>query len=250
MEIQIHKFEEIDSTNLEVIRRIKNNAPEGTLVQAESQISGRGRRGRAWNSPAGSNLYMSLLLRPQISLETSAMITLIMALSCVEGIHKVTGLTCGIKWPNDIVYHRKKLVGILTEASLMENGAYALVCGVGINVSEQQFPVELEDKATSLLLEFGKPVDVDRLRDEILDSFQKHYEIFLRKQNLGFLKEEYEKYLLNKDQEVRVLDPKGEFQGVALGIDNKGQLLVKTKEDTVVPVYAGEVSVRGLYEYV
>lgn len=84
MEIQIHKFGEIDSTNLEVIRRIKNGAPEGTLVQAESQISGRGRRGRAWNSPAGSNLYMSLLLRPQISLETSAMMTLIMALSCVE----------------------------------------------------------------------------------------------------------------------------------------------------------------------
>lgn len=73
---------------------------------------------------------------------------------------------------------------------------------------------------------------------------------FLRKQNLGFLKEEYENYLLNKGQEVRVLDPKGEFQGVALGIDNQGQLLVKTKEDTMIPVYAGEVSVRGLYEYV
>lgn len=250
MEIQIHKFGEIDSTNLEVIRRIKNNAPEGTLVQAESQISGRGRRGRAWNSPAGSNLYMSLLLRPQIPLETSSMMTLIMALSCVEGIRKVTGLTCGIKWPNDLVYHKKKLVGILTEVSLLEDGAYALVCGVGINVSEQYFPAELEDKATSLWMEVKEKTDIDLLRDEILKCFVEHYELFLQHQNLGFLKEDYEKYLLNKNQQVRVLDPKGEFQGVALGIDNQGQLLVKTKEDTVIPVYAGEVSVRGLYEYV
>lgn len=250
MEIQIHRFEEIDSTNLEVIRRIKMDAPEGTLVQALGQTSGRGRRGRAWDSPAGSDLYMSLLLRPRVSIEISSMITLIMALACVEGIWNLTGLRCGIKWPNDVVYCGKKLVGILTEAVVQTDGTYALACGVGINVGRQHFSKELADKATSLEMHFPQKLDKEALREAILSCFMKYYECFLTEQNLSFIKEAYEACLLNKNREVRVLDPKEEFEGVALGIDNEGRLLVKTKEDTVAAVYAGEVSVRGLYEYV
>lgn len=249
MKIQIHRYKEIDSTNLEVIRRIKQDAPEGTLVQAVSQTNGRGRRGRTWESPAGSDLYMSLLLRPKVSLETSAMVTLIMALACVEGIQKMTGLSCGIKWPNDVVYDGKKLVGILTEASMLADGTYALSCGVGINVSRKCFSDELLDKATSLEQHLQRKLDTDQLRDVILAFFLPYYERFLEIQNLSFMKDSYEHYLLNKDREVRVLDPKGEYDGIALGIDNAGQLLVKTKED-ITAVYAGEVSVRGLYEYV
>lgn len=114
MKFTIDKREEIDSTNLEVIRRAKTGAPEGTLVQAERQISGRGRRGRAWESPAGSNLYMTLLLRPDVTMEQASVLTLIMALACQEGIKEATGLDCQIKWPNDLVLHKKKVVGILT----------------------------------------------------------------------------------------------------------------------------------------
>ena len=94
MKFTIDKREEIDSTNLEVIRRAKTGAPEGTLVQAERQISGRGRRGRAWESPAGSNLYMTLLLRPDVTMEQASVLTLIMALACQEGIKEATGLDC------------------------------------------------------------------------------------------------------------------------------------------------------------
>lgn len=120
MKFTIDKREEIDSTNLEVIRRAKTGAPEGTLVQAERQISGRGRRGRAWESPAGSNLYMTLLLRPDVTMEQASVLTLIMALACQEGIKEATGLDCQIKWPNDLVLHKKKVVGILTEAAMLE----------------------------------------------------------------------------------------------------------------------------------
>ena len=276
MKFTIDKREEIDSTNLEVIRRAKTGAPEGTLVQAERQISGRGRRGRAWESPAGSNLYMTLLLRPDVTMEQASVLTLIMALACQEGIKEATGLDCQIKWPNDLVYHKKKVVGILTEATMLEKDLafpegktqkehpYALACGVGINVNQKAFPEEIADKATSLFIESGmhwqwdeekhteeRPEDVrDAVRDDILKAFAIRYEQFLKTQDLSLMREDYISHLINLDQPVRVLDPKGEFEGVALGIDNHGQLLVKTKENGIVPVYAGEVSVRGLYEYV
>ena len=276
MTFTIDKREEIDSTNLEVIRRAKTGAPEGTLVQAERQISGRGRRGRAWESPAGSNLYMTLLLRPDVTMEQASVLTLIMALACQEGIKEATGLDCQIKWPNDLVLHKKKVVGILTEAAMLEQDEafpegetqkehpYALACGVGINVNQKKFPEEIADKATSLFIESGRhwkrdeekhteerPEDVrDAVRDDILRAFAVRYEQFLQTADLSLMKADYISHLINLDQPVRVLDPKGEFGGVALGIDNHGQLLVKTKENGIVPVYAGEVSVRGLYEYV
>ena len=267
MNYTIDKRKEIDSTNLEVIRQAKTGAREGLLVQADRQLSGRGRRGRAWESPAGSNLYMTLLLKPDTTMEQASALTLIMALACQEGIEKATGLCCEIKWPNDLVLNRKKVVGILTEAVMLPKEAndhsYALACGIGINVNQKEFPQEIADKATSLLVENGKPWDStdigedgndtdirDTIRDDILDAFAVRYEQFLQTADMSLMREDYISHLINKDQPVRVLDPKGEFEGIALGIDNHGQLLVQTKENGTVTVYAGEVSVRGLYEYV
>lgn len=289
MNYHVKKWDELDSTNLEAIRAAKKGEPEGTLIQTERQLNGRGRRGRTWESPAGSNLYMTLLLRPELKLEQSSAVTLVMALACQEGIFRATGLSCQIKWPNDLILNRKKVVGILTEAVLPEEACapadqevqgrkpYALACGVGINVNQQVFPEELSDKATSLwrervlagvdagrgdgaagcvvmqerdLTDESGDLLRDRIRDEVLDAFAKRYEQFLKTGDLSLVKEAYEKHLINKDQPVRVLDPKGAFEGIATGIDNMGQLLVQTKENGVVPVYAGEVSVRGLYEYV
>ena len=266
MEFYIDKRDEIDSTNLEVIRLAKCGAPEGTLIQAERQLSGRGRRGRAWESPAGSNLYMTLLLRPQVAIEKASMLTLVMALACQEGIQKATGLSCEIKWPNDLVLNKKKVVGILTEVSMQESNeispedvnqrkwSYALACGVGINVNQKEFPPEIADKATSLFIENGmawqQETVRDRVRDEILKAFAIRYEQFLQSEDLSLMKEDYLAHLINRNQPVRVLDPKGEFEGIALGIDNQGQLLVQKEKNEIIPVYAGEVSVRGLYEYV
>lgn len=289
MNYYVKKWQELDSTNLEAIRAAKKGEPEGTLIQTERQLNGRGRRGRTWESPAGSNLYMTLLLRPELTIEQSAGVTLVMALACQEGILRATGLGCEIKWPNDLVLHKRKVVGILTEAVLLEKSCamadqevqrmkpYALACGVGINVNQRVFPEELADKATSLFLERAfvdtqtagedktafcaamQDSDLtvedgdfmcDRIRDEVLAAFSRRYEQFLSTGDLSLMKEDYEKHLINKNRPVRVLDPKGTFEGIATGIDNMGQLLVKTKENGLVSVYAGEVSVRGLYEYV
>lgn len=289
MNYHVKKWQELDSTNLEAIRAAKKGEPEGTLIQTERQLNGRGRRGRTWESPAGSNLYMTLLLRPELKLEQSSAVTLVMALACQEGILRATGLSCEIKWPNDLILNRKKVVGILTEAVLLDEACaiadqevqgrkpYALACGVGINVNRQVFPEELSDKATSLwrermlagvdagrgdraadcavmqegdLTEENGSLLRDRIRDEVLAAFARRYEQFLKTGDLSLVKEAYEQHLINKNRPVRVLDPKGAFEGIATGIDKMGQLLVQTKENGIVPVYAGEVSVRGLYEYV
>ena len=262
MKFTIDKLEEIDSTNLEVIRRAKTGAPEGTLVQAERQISGRGRRGRAWESPAGSNLYMTLLLRPDVTMEQASVLTLIMALACQEGIKEATGLDCQIKWPNDLVLHKKKVVGILTEAAMLEQDEafpegetqkehpYALACGVGINVNQKEFPEEVKKTADSLALELGTDVDREVLLASVLRHFLDCYDSFLETMDLRGQKELYESFLVNKGRVVEVLDPKGEWQGTAIGIEKTGELLVQRKDGSVEAVYAGEVSVRGIYGYV
>ena len=262
MKFTIDKREEIDSTNLEVIRRAKTGAPEGTLVQAERQISGRGRRGRAWESPAGSNLYMTLLLRPDVTMEQASVLTLIMALACQEGIKEATGLDCQIKWPNDLVLHKKKVVGILTEATVLEQDEafpegetqkehpYALACGVGINVNQMEFPDDIKATATSLRIESGKIQKRSEIIAAIMEAFEGYYDTFMKTRDMSGLIEEYNANLVNLGNEVCVLDPAGEYRGISEGINREGALLVRLSDGTLKEIISGEVSVRGVYGYV
>ncbi len=244
-------FDIIDSTNEEAKRQAGENASEGLFVVADKQESGKGRRGRSWESPAGENIYMSVLLRPSFGPEQASMVTLVAALSVAKAIRKVTGLPAMIKWPNDIVIDGKKAVGILTELSLKkEGGIESLVCGIGINVNQRAFPEELSKTATSLFLETGDVVDRNALILRVMEIFWEDYRLFAGGQDLSGIMEEYQSLLVNRDRQVRVLDPKGEYTGIAKGINNKGELLVAKEDGSVEAVYAGEVSVRGIYGYV
>lgn len=253
-------FDEIDSTNEEAKRQALAGADHGLVIVAESQSHGRGRKGRYWESPPGKNIFMSLLLRPSFKAENASMITLVMALGVVTAIREATGLEAYIKWPNDIVINGKKAVGILTELMMESQYKWYLICGVGINVNQGEFPKELLSTATSLQLEMTKgnddemrdaaAIDRDYLRDRVLQNFSKYYELFCRKESMEELMEEYNALLVNKDSVVRVLDPKGEYEGTALKINDRGELLVKTTDGGIINVYAGEVSVRGIYGYV
>ena len=114
----IRYFEKTDSTNNQAKLAAESNAPDGTLFVAECQTGGRGRRGRSWESPAGTGIWMSLLLRPDMSPESASMLTLVLAIAMVEAIREeVKDIDCYIKWPNDIVVNGKKITGILTEMS-------------------------------------------------------------------------------------------------------------------------------------
>ena len=240
----------VDSTNAEVRRQAEEGADSGLLVVSDGQTLGKGRRGRVWESPKGTNLYFSMLLKPDFAPDKASMITLVAAYSVAIVIRKTTGLDAKIKWPNDIVVGKKKVCGILTEMSMERDYIHHVVVGIGINVNEENYPRELEQMATSLKKEMGSLVLRANLLSDILFQFEKDYLTFLAAENLKPFLEEYNRMLVNKGALVKVLDPKGEFSGIAGGISEDGRLNVFKENGQIEAVYAGEVSVRGMYGYV
>lgn len=238
----------VDSTNLWAKQEGEAGAAHGSVYMADMQTAGRGRRGRAWASPAGENLYFSLLLRPEFSSDKASILTLVMAMAVAEGVRSY-GADARIKWPNDIVLNGKKLCGILTEMHLAAEGEYSVIVGVGVNVKQEVFAPEIAETATSLWKELNMEIDREELLERILKSFEKFYQEFTLRGDFCLLLAGYNDILINKGKCVKVLDPKGEFTGIARGINELGELLVETESGETVTVYAGEVSVRGLYGY-
>lgn len=242
-------FDKLHSTNDYAKELMKTQSAHGTLIMADTQTAGKGRRGRQWESPAGSSISMSLCLEPEIRPEHAAGLTLVMALAAAEGIRECTGCEPMIKWPNDIVLNGKKICGILTEMCL-QGESYSVVIGLGINVNIPEFPAELKETATSLMLETGKEFPREALIAAILKHFEYFYEKFAQTEDLSQLRVQYEEMLANKDKIVRVLDAKAPYTGVAKGINDAGNLIVVCEDGVEKEVYSGEVSVRGIYGYV
>lgn len=247
---QVVCMEKVDSTNNEVKRLSDEGAPHGTLVIAESQTAGKGRRGRVWASPERKAIYMSLLLKPEFAPDKASMLTLVMAISTAKAIEDVTKMQAMIKWPNDIVVNKKKIVGILTEMNMEADYIKNVIIGIGINVNQQEFPEEISQTASSLFIEGGESYSRTELIWKTMEYFEKYYALFLQKTDLSLLQEEYEQHLINLGKQVRVLDPKGEFNGIAKGIRPTGELVVEREDGNYEKIYAGEVSVRGVYGYV
>lgn len=243
-------FSEIDSTNDEVRRRAEKGAAEGLLIVADSQMSGKGRRGRKWQNPKGTNIAMSFLLKPGFSPDTAPMLTLIMAMAAADGISKVTGLDVGIKWPNDIVINGKKAVGILTEMIAEPDYIHYVIIGTGINVNTRSFPEEISSTATSLYLETGRTWPRALITGLTAGAFENYYDVFKKTGTLAGLVDDYNRMCVNAGKRVTVLDPKGKYEAEAAGINEKGELIVHKDDGETVNVYAGEVSVRGIYGYV
>lgn len=249
---RVVSYEITDSTNTRAKQLAEEGAVHGTLVVANMQTAGKGRRGRSWQQEEGSVIAMSLLLRPVFSPDKASMLTLLAAHSVAGAIEAVTGLPAAIKWPNDIVINRKKTVGILTEMSLgVEQAAIDyIVIGIGINVNNTAFSEEIRDMATSLYLEKGERVSRSVLIAESMRRLEVDYEAFLKTEDLSAILPDYNAHLISMNKEVRVLDPKGEYTGISRGMDAQGELLVERADGEIIKVYAGEVSVRGLYGYV
>ena len=250
-------YDATDSTNLRIRELGDAGAPHGTLAVADRQTAGRGRRGRSWESPPGSSIYMSVLLRPDIPPDRAPMLTLVMALSVAEGIRQCieTGGDSGnsleiqIKWPNDIIISGKKLAGILTEMSSQVDYINHVTVGVGINVNRTEFPEEIRETASSLCLECGHTVKRAPLIAAVMERLEDNYDIFLRTLDLSGLLERYSALLVNRDREVMVLGTKEQYRAYALGINSTGELIVRREDGSTEEIFAGEVSVRGVYGY-
>lgn len=243
-------FDTIDSTNTKAQELAEKGYPSGTLVVADKQESGKGRRGRSWVSPSGTGIFMTLMIKPDINPNNASMLTLVAALAVAKAITSVTGEKALIKWPNDIVINGKKVCGILTEMNAQFDYINHIVVGVGINVHNESFPEEISQMASSLMIEAGgKRFHRAQIIAETMLYFEQYYDTFLKTQDLSALVREYDELLVNRNKSVRVLDPKEPFDGKAMGITPKGELIVDTWESRKL-VSSGEVSVRGIYGYV
>ena len=247
--IIFHK--ETSSTNIDAKELAEKGEAAGTVVVADMQTAGRARRGRGWVSPAGKDIYMTVVLRPQCRPKKASVLTLVMALAVLKAVSEQIPQKCSIKWPNDIVVNGKKICGILTEMSAELDGIHYVVIGTGINVNQEFLAEEIQETATALRIECGHQINRATLVARTLYYLEKYYAIFEENWDFSGLVNEYNQFLVNRDREVCVLDPKGAYEGTARGINENGELLVERKSDgELVQVYAGEVSVRGIYGYV
>jgi BirA family biotin operon repressor/biotin-[acetyl-CoA-carboxylase] ligase len=170
----IRFFDEIPSTNSELVAEARLGGPEGVVAVADWQSAGRGRLGRSWSARPGTALLVSVLLRPRMPVEELGLVTMTVALAAADGVERVAGFRPGLKWPNDLVVGDRKLAGVLAESA---PGGFdvAVVVGVGLNVSAGAFPPELAGAATTCEEEAGRPVDRAEVLVAFLDALETRY---------------------------------------------------------------------------
>ena len=242
--------EEVTSTNTIVKELAKEQKPSGTLVVTDFQSQGKGRRGRAWVAPKGKDIFMSLLLRPDISPTKAAMLTLVMGLSVSQAVNECLGVDSQIKWPNDVVVGGKKICGILTEMSAKTGDVDYVVIGTGINCNTKEFDEAGLVDATSLAVVIGEEIGRETLLAKVLAIFEENYNEFLKSKDMTNLLDKYNALLANNNREVKIIEDGKDWSGMAKGINEKGELLVEDKSGEIKTVFTGEVSVRGIYGYV
>lgn len=236
-------LESTQSTNEEAKKIAREGAEEGTIVVAEEQITGHGRLARGFYSPFAKGIWFSLILRPKFFPMEASKCTLLAAVGVCRGIRRMGLADAGIKWPNDILVHGKKLVGILTLMSASMEKIDYIIIGIGINtgIKKNEFPEDFREGATSFLNE-GINVSRKDLLAAILGELEKEYSIA---QNEGFDKvlDDWRALSVTLGQEVRVIFGDDSYTGKAVDIDRDGCLLVNTGSE-VKRVIAGDVSIR------
>jgi len=241
---EIYYFDDIDSTNNEAKKQANLGCHEGAIVLSEAQNNGRGRIARSWFSPFGKGIWLSLILKPPFLPSDAPKCTLLAAVAVTKAIRSITKVQCGIKWPNDILYKGKKIVGILTEMNAEMDAINYIVIGMGINVNidQDEFPEELRAIATSLSQASGQPIARLTLLQAILAELETEYNKVIQ---YGFsqMLDEWRQLSVTLGQTVDALGGSRQFSGVAIDIDQDGTLLVQT-EEKIERIIAGDISIR------
>ncbi len=242
-------YDRVESTNDLAKAMALEGAENGTVIIAEEQTSGRGRMGRKWLSPPSSNLLFSLLLRPDLYTEKVFTLTMLLALSTVEAVETQTGVNAMIKWPNDIYVQDRKLAGILTEFSVTGNRLNHVILGIGINVNWD--PEEATDShmlypATSLMREAGHTVSREFLLINILSAYETHY-MDVSRNGPARVQELWNKRSMLTGRNVSVEISNNEvINGTAIGIDEKGALLVSDINGQTHTILNGDVHIKNV----
>lgn len=245
----VYWYNTIPSTNAEAKIMAAAGAPHGTVLLADSQSEGRGRLGRSFHSPAGSGLYLSVILRPNCTPAELMHLTCSVGVATCDAIEEIAGLRPGIKWINDLVLEGKKLGGILTELTMDGSNVGYAVVGIGINCNRpaEDFPPELQNIACSLSSVTGTVID----RAKLAAALIRHFEMMsLQLLHRDGIMDRYRRDCVTIGKEVKVLRGDTATPGQALNVENDGSLLVRFCDGSVHAVNAGEVSVRGVFGYV
>lgn len=243
------RLDSVDSTNTYAKTLARQGAPHGTVVLADCQTGGRGRMGRSFSSPKGQGIYCSVILRPKARPEQLMHLTAVMAEAAARAVEESTGLQPQIKWVNDLILNGKKLCGILTEMELKGTEVDFVVVGVGINCKEKKedFPVELQDMATSLEMELGQSVDREQVAEALVKQIRLADADLLT--NAGSWMDGYRDHNITTGRAVQ-LHRNGEVRlGFAEDITDTGGLVVHFADGKRETVDSGEVSIRGMYGY-
>ncbi|HDP79385.1 MAG TPA: biotin--[acetyl-CoA-carboxylase] ligase [Spirochaetes bacterium] len=237
-----HYLQETGSTNHEAAVLADQGAPEGTIVIAERQTRGRGRRERNWYSPAGKNIYFSLILRPSISPAQAPKLTLLAAVAAAETLSVLTGLDVRIKWPNDLLVGDRKIAGILTEMSAGMEAVNHVIMGIGLNINTppESFPDEIRDIATSLRAETGGDFPRALVLGTLLESLELYYHLFL---SGGFpnILVRWKELSGIVGKKIQVNGVNSRVAGTVLDVDGDGVLLLKDDEGLVHRIFSGDV---------
>ena len=237
-------FDQVDSTNAWLMNNI-NSVEHGQVVLAEYQSAGRGRRGRAWQTPYAGQLCMSLLWRLQDGIEAAMGLSLAVGLAIVEALEATGVKDLGLKWPNDIYLGGKKLGGVLIELQGHANSEVSLVVGLGINVRVASLQAEKIDQAFAQLETSAKyPINRTALAIAVVNSLSQMFEVF-RLHGFAALQQRWNRYDIFAEQAVSLrFSEEREQKGKAKGVDKQGQLLLEI-DGELKPFMAGEVSLRG-----
>jgi len=243
---RIEYYEELESTNTEALRLALENAPEGTVVIADAQSEGRGRLDRIWESPPSLNLYLSVVLRPDIPAAASSLIPLMVGVAVADIISKYDPGQVRLKWPNDVLIDGKKICGILTEMRTKADRVHFIIVGIGVNINMRKldFPREIRETATSLRI--GTECEIDRLDVAIrlFENLERWYRIFLNGGEAA-IREKWLQYAELIGKRIEVVFKSDMQRGTVVGLDENGALLLEG-ETGVQQVLAGDVYIERL----
>jgi len=241
----IHVFQETTSTNDVMEKLARDGVPEGVVVFAESQTRGRGRMGRSWISPRGKGLWFSVLLRPLLAPQETTRLTVAAAAALARAIQAQTGLAPDIKWPNDILLRGRKVAGILTEMQAEVDRVKHVILGIGVDVNLQagEYPAELRDVATSLLLEGGRSVERPDLAAAILAELNRDYNRVCEGR-FAEVADEWEARCTTLGRGVTITVGPRIIRGRAESLDPDGALLVRTQHGHLERILGGDVTIE------
>ena len=239
---QILRFDSLPSTNLEAGRRAAEGAPEGLCIVACEQTAGRGRLDRQWVSPKDAGLYFSIILRPPFEQASWPLLTLTAAVAVHDALLDSCALETDIKWPNDVMADGKKLCGILAETVETSLGR-AVVVGIGINLTNNAFPTELDSVATSVESASGNTPELDVLLQALTGLLARYYQMLQGPNGPDEIITAWaDRSSYAKGKHIRVTNGEEIVEGISRGLEPDGALRVETATGVVRIVRAGDVS--------